>query len=414
MAQTVNTRQEGHELRDAVGEAVLAAALRDCAEGLDGVLAAFENSGELAVEFEVAEGSMCGLCHAPGREDLAARCRQVTWAAARDSIEGGAARDVVCPLGERLIHAEPIRAGEKEVGALTFSYGDPPRDPRALQRVAERMRIPLPVLRQAVVATVSPLDVFIAAAKRHARAVAALAGELVLRRRTEQDRVRLENLLLGMVGHDLRNPLAAITLSARVLAKPGRTDAQLAQAASTVERASRRMGRLIEETLDYVRLRGGQPLRVELRLVAAPAMIERAVEEFHAAHPDAVVEWATDERSAACDVSCDADRLVELLLNLLDNALKYGRHGAPIRMAVGRRDGRICIAVGNTGKPIPPEDQAVIFEPLRQGRAGQMERGGLGLGLYIAREIARANGGELRLDSTASETVFTVDLPAAA
>ncbi len=406
-------RQEGHELRDAVGEAVLATALRECAEGLDGVLAAFEAAGELAVELQAAPGSICGLCLVPGRDDLRAGCREATWAAAREAIESGAAHDIVCPIGERIVHAEPVRAGAEPIGALTFSYGDPPQ-PQALQRVAERMRVPLPLLAQAVGATAPPLGALVAAAKRHARTVAALAGELVSRRRSEQERARLENLLLGMVGHDLRTPLAAISLSAHVLASPGRTPAQAAKAARTIERACRRMGRLTSQTLDYVRLRGGQRIPVELRPAAALAVLRRAEEEFQTVHPDAVIEVSAEEGSAAFQLRCDADRLVDLLINLLDNALKHGRVGAPIRVVLGRGGGRLRIGVGNSGAPIPPEEQAVIFEPLRQGRAGERERGGLGLGLFIAREIARAHGGELRLTSTAGETTFTVDLPEAA
>ena len=239
-----------------------------------------------------------------------------------------------------------------------------------------------------------------------------IAFATILRDITEQKKLdALRERLLGIVGHDLRSPLAAISMAAATLAA---RDSQTEQDARTVARISRscdRMGRMIQQLMDFtrVRLRGGSVLdreRVDLCEVCQ----------------DLVAEQELTNRDRTFQLNCsgstagqwDRTKLGEVIGNLIGNAIQYGERDRPIRIAIDGSGPDVELTVHNQGDPIPPETLPYIFDPFRRARLhdDQSHTNNLGLGLYITREIVTAHGGSIRVTSSVSEgTAFTVRLP---
>jgi signal transduction histidine kinase len=169
-----------------------------------------------------------------------------------------------------------------------------------------------------------------------------------------------------------------------------------------------RMAGLIDNVMDFARARLGGGFEVERR---ADANVREAilltVDELRLANPDReiVADVVLDE-----PVACDSGRVAQLLSNLLANALRHGEEGGAVQVR-GRVDGgRFELIVSNAGPAIPPERQAVLFQPFERAEHHHGQQG-LGLGLYIAAEIARAHGGTLSVTSDEAETRFTFSMP---
>jgi signal transduction histidine kinase len=215
---------------------------------------------------------------------------------------------------------------------------------------------------------------------------------------------------IGMLGHDLRNPLNAIMLSAQQLQRRGLTEAQ-APLGGRILSSSRRMERMIHQLLDFARARLGGGIPVERAPGDLFELCRRCVEELRASHPEQPLELETlgDGQGA-----WDADRLEQVLCNLVINALKYGEPGRPVRVRVEATGPEAVLRVHNEGAPIPPEVLPHLFDAYRRA-VRTHERGmdaGLGLGLYITWHLVRAHGGTLEVTSLAEEgTTFTVRLP---
>ncbi len=219
--------------------------------------------------------------------------------------------------------------------------------------------------------------------------------------------MRLEHardLFLGVLGHDLRTPLAAISHSAALLQRGDTTEAQRSEAADRIAKSADRMDLMIQDLLDFTRSRLG----AQLPMKAAPADLEaiarQVVDELSALNPDATVAFRTSGNLAG---AWDRERVMQLLSNLLDNAIRHRTGGEPVTVELGGADDRVSISVHNVGAVIPPAEQEAIFDPLRRG-VNQApipptvgSSAGLGLGLYIARQIAISHGGDVRLTSTA-------------
>jgi sigma-B regulation protein RsbU (phosphoserine phosphatase) len=133
----------------------------------------------------------------------------------------------------------------------------------------------------------------------------------------------------------------------------------------------------------------------------------QVVSELRASWPDRVIE---SEFSLSNAVNCDRGRVGQLFSNLLANALTYGKADAPIRVYASTIDGFFELSVSNAGDPISPAAQKQLFQPFFRG-AEQLGQGGLGLGLYIASEIAKVHGGTLTVASSPAETRFTFRMP---
>lgn len=218
----------------------------------------------------------------------------------------------------------------------------------------------------------------------------------------------LRKQFIAVLGHDLRNPLASIDAGAKMLSKEslaerGRTILSL------VEKSVGRMAGLIDDVLDFARGRLGGGIRVESedRVPLAP-MLRQVIGELQESHPDRVIEVDLD---GITDCRCDPARIGQVLSNLLANALAHGSPDAPVGVR-GHvdEDGSMTLAVLNAGEAIPPERTPDLFQPFVRASVKPHQQD-LGLGLYIASEIAKAHGGVLDATSSPNETTFTFRMP---
>jgi signal transduction histidine kinase len=236
-------------------------------------------------------------------------------------------------------------------------------------------------------------------------------------RRTHEEALRMasgfQHRLIGIAGHDLRNPLAAITMSAAMIGRrPGDQPKVLAHAAR-ISKSAQRMQRIIGDLADYSRARVGTGLPLSRRPSDFHRVCEAVLDELRTTHPDQSVEYEAEGDPMG---DWDPERLEQILSNLLTNAMKYGAPGAPIHLGWWRTpEGGLIFEVRNQGDPIDPAVQSAIFEPFRMGEQTSMAGlGSLGLGLFIVREIARAHGGDVQVRSSPAEgTTFVVSLPPA-
>ncbi len=224
---------------------------------------------------------------------------------------------------------------------------------------------------------------------------------------TERQAAELREQFIAVLGHDLRNPLASIDAGVRLLRKtPLNEEAE--RVSSLVQGAVRRMAGLIDNVLDLTRGRLGGGILVErdAHELLAPTL-EQVVAELRSAWPDRAMEVDID---LAGPVRCDRTRIGQVLSNLMHNALRHGSPEQPVRVAAATVAGRMTLSVTSHGEPIPPENLGRLFQPFFRG-AGKSNPEGLGLGLYIAAEIARAHGGKLDVSSTPEATRFTFSMP---
>ncbi|HEY6431560.1 MAG TPA: GAF domain-containing sensor histidine kinase [Acetobacteraceae bacterium] len=219
----------------------------------------------------------------------------------------------------------------------------------------------------------------------------------------------LREQFIAVLGHDLRNPLSAIGASAELLQKTPLTE-KASRMVALIRQSVSRMSALIDDVLDFARGRMGTGLVLNSNADAPlTPVLEQIIAELRVAWPDRVIE---EEFSIIEPVMCDRGRIGQLLSNLLGNALKYGAPGAPVRVRAITDPACFTLAVSNQGDPIPPAALEHLFQPFSRG-AIQPNQQGLGLGLYIASEVARAHNGTLKVASSADETRFTFRMPLA-
>lgn len=213
--------------------------------------------------------------------------------------------------------------------------------------------------------------------------------------------------LLGVVGHDLRSPLYAIQLSVGAMERAGGLNETQTRQVSHVAAAARRMERMIHELLDFTRARlaGGLPVRPTP--LAMDRLLERTVEQFQVSHPTRLIVSKVEGDMRG---TWDESRLGQLLDNLVGNALQHSPEDSPVEVKlVGTMEG-ITLSVHNDGPPLPLEERASLFEPFKRGKRAMGD--GLGLGLYIARQIVLALGGRISVESGVGVgTRFIVWLP---
>ncbi len=212
---------------------------------------------------------------------------------------------------------------------------------------------------------------------------------------------------IAIVSHDLRNPLGAIALSATAIRKVGGLPKDALGSTERIAKSVERMGEMIEDLLDFTRGRLGGGIPVERAPTRFGELATRVVEELRAAHPETPIELSLE---GADDGEWDRGRLEQVLSNLIGNAITHGAPGEPVRVEVADQGEEVSVAVKNRGPAIDPELQPKIFDPFR--RAGATDTQGLGLGLYIAKEIVAAHGGALTVRSSAEEgTCFSFRIP---
>lgn len=224
-----------------------------------------------------------------------------------------------------------------------------------------------------------------------------------------QQQVQFAELFVGIVSHDLRNPLNVIRLNAAMLAQAPLA-AQQSQQVRRIEASAVASERMIHDLLDLTRARlaGGIPVQRQPGDLAA--ILHQALESMKSAHPQRAfrLEAEGDGRGL-----WDADRLAQAAGNLLGNAVAHGDPQAPITVRMADHGHWLDVSVHNEGEPIPPHLLGVLFEPMRQGLAGAgAQERSIGLGLFIVEQIAKAHGGTVACRSSPGEgTIFTLSLP---
>jgi signal transduction histidine kinase len=215
---------------------------------------------------------------------------------------------------------------------------------------------------------------------------------------------------IGVLSHDLRTPIAAITTGAALLALPEDNPDRRARVASRILSSAQRMERMIGDLLDLTRVRLGATLPLKRRRANLGQICEEAAIECRASRPEAVLRI---NASGNVQGDWDADRLSQVASNLFGNALQHGG-GTPVTVAVREDAEAVTLAVHNGGPPIPHSALPFVFEPLARGQS-ENTTGSIGLGLFIARAIVSAHGGTIAVTSSKGDgTTFTVRLPKAA
>jgi len=218
-----------------------------------------------------------------------------------------------------------------------------------------------------------------------------------------EDTIRSNERFAGVLAHDLRNPLDAIMTGARVLAM--QREAAEARPLERIVSSGERMRVMIEQLLDFTRARTGGGIAVQPRAANLAEICARAIEELEIAHPDWIVRQALDGDTRG---TWDPDRLLQVVSNLVANAGHHGRAGSVFVDVDGAAPDAVVLAVHNEGA-IPASLLDELFDPFRGTRQGSR---GVGLGLFIVREIVRAHGGSVDVRSSdAAGTTFTVRLP---
>ena len=228
-------------------------------------------------------------------------------------------------------------------------------------------------------------------------------------KRVDQSR----DLFLAILSHDLRNPLNSIAMSAELLPHLGEPAPEAVGVASQIATNAQVMARMIGDLLDYTRTRLGAGMPVAPAPMDVGALCRAVYDEFRTAHPEREMRFRSEGEVGG---QWDADRLRQAVSNLMGNAVQHGGDAAPIELAVVGEASELRLTVHNGGPPIPAGELSKIFEPLVRGSSAEHPKknrpGSIGLGLYIAREVARSHGGDIDVTSTADAgTTFTVHLP---
>lgn len=251
-----------------------------------------------------------------------------------------------------------------------------------------------------------------------------IAAALRVRRRQYQMRSLLEELqvnvarldaervvrerFVSLLAHDLRGPLSAATLAAKMLVGRPEKLRDRHDLALRIERNLFRIDRMIRDLLDANRLRAGYRLPLDLQQCDLVEIAADVVADLDAAERDRVRTSAPERLEGVWA----PDELHRALWNLITNALKYGTENAPVDLLIHRAADGVVLSVHNEGPPIAPDEQLEIFEPFGRARGAEAQAKGWGLGLTLVRGCAEAHGGKLELSSTAEGgTTFSLRLP---
>jgi signal transduction histidine kinase len=221
--------------------------------------------------------------------------------------------------------------------------------------------------------------------------------------------LRFSETFIGVLGHDLRNPLTAILTAADSVLRRDPTE-QIVRPLQRIRNSAQRMTRMIEQILDFTRARLGGGIPIEPEPMSLETLTTQLVEEFETTAPRRIAfEWRGDTHG-----EWDGDRLAQVISNLLGNAIAHGEKERPIQLTLdGTERNAVRMKVWNAGA-ISDQIKATLFEPFRRVEAGNNSQRlpGLGLGLYVVQEIVRAHGGSIDVQSGADEgTTFLVSIP---
>lgn len=222
-----------------------------------------------------------------------------------------------------------------------------------------------------------------------------------------------QHIFLGILGHDLRTPLGAVSLGAEILLHADDLDSRYSKTALRIYTSIGRANRIVSDLLDFTRShsRGGIPISVQQTDVAA--VCREIVEEVRAYHPERTIDLNCPRHLMG---SCDSGRIEQVFSNLIGNAVQHGDNNEPVTVSLHRDEDDIIFVVHNEGEAIAERDLPYIFNPMsRHSKFAEDDRepsSGLGLGLYIAHEIVAAHNGKIEISSEEGRgTDFIVKLP---
>ena len=222
---------------------------------------------------------------------------------------------------------------------------------------------------------------------------------------SQRAEAELREQFIAVLGHDLRNPLASIIAGTRLIQK-SKLDDKAEAILLMMQKSVMRMASLVDNVLDFARGRLGGGITLTLSTLPLEPVLQQIVDELQSTHPESIIktEFALTE-----PVKADPVRIGQLFSNLLGNALIYGVEGKPVTVTAKTAD-QFELAVCNSGDPIAPAAMERLFHPFARGEVRPSKQG-LGLGLYIASEIAKAHGGTIDVASTPEFTCFTLRMP---
>jgi phosphoserine phosphatase RsbU/P len=319
------------------------------------------------------------------------------------------ALDVVTASGNTIPMLANARERRDAAGNLVFTRV-------TLFAAAERRRYERELVEAEAAAEAARLQLATLNVELEKRVAEALAQRLAAERGLTESEVslteeritgELREQFIAVLGHDLRNPVAAINAATRILIREPHSE-RAAHIIALMQGSIDRMATLIDNLMDLARgrLGGGLPLVRDANKPLTP-FLRQVVDEMMSAYPGRIIEadFQIDE-----PVQCDRGRIAQLASNLLGNAIAYGQADQPIRIKAATIGDTFELWVANAGLPIPEAAMERLFQPFFRGAVRKSQQG-LGLGLYIVSEIARAHGGEISVTSSATETRFTFRMP---
>ena len=228
-------------------------------------------------------------------------------------------------------------------------------------------------------------------------------------RERAEEAATLRERLVAIVGHDLRNPLQAIITVTSALERCSALPTGEAELISAIQNSANRMSRMISQILDLARIRSGQSSELKFESADLRQFCQSVVDEFGLSRPGKEIVLSIEGRT---DALFDCDRMAQVLVNLVGNAIQYGT-GGPISVKVSdATPDAVAIEVHNFGPPIPKDAQAGLFDAFNRGLTTRRDGSSVGLGLFIANQIVRAHGGSIAVQSPDGDgTTFTIVFP---
>jgi sigma-B regulation protein RsbU (phosphoserine phosphatase) len=227
---------------------------------------------------------------------------------------------------------------------------------------------------------------------------------------TDQRRqAEFEQQLVGIVSHDLRNPISAMMMAGHILAEQLPPDSPLSRTAKRIKSSGDRATRLIRDLLDFTQARMAGRIPVERRATDIHKVFRQALEEVAMNHADRSIVY---DAEGPGEGQWDPDRMAQVVGNLARNAVSYSPPGTAVTVRTRDHGSRIRVEVHNQGEPIAPDVLPTLFQPFKRGARRVDAERSIGLGLFIVREIVAAHEGTVTVASMAAEgTTFTVDVP---
>jgi signal transduction histidine kinase len=329
--------------------------------------------------------------------------------------------EVVVPDGARNLHGSVRRVLETKapdrMELQRYDIRTPGQSGRFEERIWNALNTPVLGADGAVVAILHRVEDVTQEVRRQEELISRERATEAMRSTADAERARLldrdrnaqefADRLLGIVGHDLRNPLSAVVTSAGALGRSIAAPDDQKRVKQILSSAGR-MERIISNLMDYTRARSGT-LTLVRRRIDAHEVCRRAVRELQVSHPERTI---VVQAKGDATFDLDPDRLEQVLSNLVGNAVRYGAPGEPVMVVSWGEKTMWTLQVSNGGDPIPARLLPRLFSPFERGPQSEgTVRQSLGLGLYIVQQLVSAHGGTVSVSSGTGRTVFTVRLP---